>query len=126
MLSLNCEQDWKVSGHCSISVVSSRNNLPKAIVIVRQSSILARKTFLQRGNSQGMLSQEWAAIRTTSCIYLMRNRKDPEIHTEPTIELLFCGVAGNGVRVCVIMLIEHDRAKRYYEDGNWKGSYPSD
>ena len=30
----------------------------------------------------------------------MRNRKDPEIHTEPTTELLFCGVAGNGVRVC--------------------------
>ena len=46
-----------------------------------------------------------------SCIYLMRNRKDPEIHTEPSIvsepdphtqsgsetkpsiELLFCGVA---------------------------------
>ena len=39
----------------------------------------------------------------------MRNRKDPEIHTEPTIELLFCGVAGNGVSVCVIMLIEHDQ-----------------
>ena len=25
--SVNCEQDWKVSGHCSISVVSSKNNL---------------------------------------------------------------------------------------------------
>ena len=25
------------------------------------------------------------------CVYLMRNRKDPEIHTEPTIEIL-CGV----------------------------------
>ena len=23
---VNCEQDWKVSGHCSISVVSSKNN----------------------------------------------------------------------------------------------------
>ena len=32
--------------------------------------------------------------------YLMGNRKDPGIHTEPSIELLFCGVAGNGVRVC--------------------------
>ena len=27
VLAMNCEQDWKVSGHCSISVVSSRNNL---------------------------------------------------------------------------------------------------
>ena len=25
VLSVNCEQDWKVSGHCLISVVSSRN-----------------------------------------------------------------------------------------------------
>ena len=24
------------------------------------------------------------------------------------------------------MFIEHDRAKRYYEDGNWKESYSSD
>ena len=23
---VNCEQDWKVSGHCSISVVSSKSN----------------------------------------------------------------------------------------------------
>ena len=27
VLAVNCEQDWKVSGHCSISVVSSKNNL---------------------------------------------------------------------------------------------------
>ena len=27
VLSVNCEQDWKVSGHCSIFVVSSKNNL---------------------------------------------------------------------------------------------------
>ena len=27
LLAMNCEQDGKVSGHCSISVVSSRNNL---------------------------------------------------------------------------------------------------
>ena len=33
-------------------------------MIVRQLSILASKTFLQPGNSQGMLSQEWAAIRS--------------------------------------------------------------
>ena len=39
------------------------------------------------------------------CIYLMGNRKDPETSTEPSIELLFCGVAGNGVE-SVIMLIE--------------------
>ena len=25
VLAVNCEQDWKVSGHCSISVVSPRN-----------------------------------------------------------------------------------------------------
>ena len=35
-----------------------------------------------------------------SYIYLMRNRKDPEIDTEPTIEQLCVLVAGNGVRVC--------------------------
>ena len=35
-----------------------------------------------------------------SCVYLMRNRKDPEICTEQTIELLCIVVAGNGVRVC--------------------------
>ena len=35
-----------------------------------------------------------------SCVYLMRNRKDPEIDTEPTIEQLCIVVAGNGVRVC--------------------------
>ena len=27
VLAVNCEQDWKVSGHCSISVVSSKSNL---------------------------------------------------------------------------------------------------
>ena len=27
---------------------------------------------------------------------------------------------------CFIMLIEHDRAKRYHEDGIWKGGYPSE
>ena len=26
---VNCEQDWKASGHRFISVVSSRNNIPK-------------------------------------------------------------------------------------------------
>ena len=26
VLAVNCQQDWKVSGHCSISVVSSKNN----------------------------------------------------------------------------------------------------
>ena len=36
----------------------------------------------------------------------MRNRTDPEIHTEPTIELLFCGVAGNGMRVYHPNMIE--------------------
>ena len=35
-----------------------------------------------------------------SCVYLTRNRKDPEIDTEPTIELLCIVVGGNGVRVC--------------------------
>ena len=35
-----------------------------------------------------------------SCVYLIRNRNDPEIDTEPTIELLCIVVAGNGVRVC--------------------------
>ena len=35
-----------------------------------------------------------------SCIYLMGNRKDSEIHNEPSIHQLFCGVPGNGVRVC--------------------------
>ena len=53
----------------------------------------------QPGNSQGMLSQEWAAIRTIS-VYLMWNRKDSEIDTELTIELLCIVVTGNGVRVC--------------------------
>ena len=32
--------------------------------------------------------------------YLMRNRKDPEIDTESTIELLCIVVAANGVTVC--------------------------
>ena len=27
VLAVNCEQDWKVFGHCSISVVSPKNNL---------------------------------------------------------------------------------------------------
>ena len=54
----------------------------------------------------------------------MGNRKDPEIHTEPSIKLLICGVAGNGVKVCR-MLIEHGWAKQYYEGGDWKDSYPS-
>ena len=48
---VNCEQDWKASGHCSISVVSSRNNLPRTIMIV---SHIAIKTFQQPGNSPGM------------------------------------------------------------------------
>ena len=43
-----------------------------------------------------MLSQEWAAIRTILHLPLMRNRKDPEIDTELTIELLCIVVAGNG------------------------------
>ena len=30
---VNCEQDWKASGHCSICVVSSRNKY--SIMIVR-------------------------------------------------------------------------------------------
>ena len=34
VLPVNCEQDWKVSGHCSISLVSSRNNLHRTIMIV--------------------------------------------------------------------------------------------
>ena len=57
---MNCEQDWRVSGHCSISVVSSRNDLLRK----SSQSILASKTFQQPGNSHGMLSQAWAAIRT--------------------------------------------------------------
>ena len=44
-----------------------------------------------------MLSQELEAIRTILHLGLMGNRKDPGIHTESSIELLFCGVAGNGV-----------------------------
>ena len=45
-----------------------------------------------------MLYQEWAAIRTI--LHLPdENRKDPEIDTEPAIELLCIVVAGNGVRV---------------------------
>ena len=28
------------------------------------------------------------------------NKRDPEIHNEMSIDVLFCGVAGNGVRVC--------------------------
>ena len=55
----------------------------------------------------------------------MRNRKDSEIDTEPTIELLCIVVAGNGARICH-HVFEHDQAKQYYEDGNWKGSYPSE
>ena len=37
---------------------------------------------------------------TRKIVYLMRNRKDPEIDTEPTIELLCIVVAGNAVSVC--------------------------
>ena len=36
----------------------------------------------------------------------MRNRKDPEIDTEPTIELPCIVVAGDGVRVCHHVVIE--------------------
>ena len=49
MFSVSSEQDWKFLASV---VVSSRNNLPKAIMIVRQQSILASKTFLQLRNSQ--------------------------------------------------------------------------
>ena len=38
-------------------------------------------------------------------------RKDPEIHNEPSIEQLFCGVAGNGVRVCRVNMIEANDTK---------------
>ena len=57
VLSVNFEQDWKVSGHCSISVVFSRNRIV-------HHTILASKNFQRPGNSWGMMSQEWAAIRT--------------------------------------------------------------
>ena len=30
-----------------------------------------------------------------------------------SIDVLFCGMAGNGVRVSVIKVIEHDQAQRY-------------
>ena len=43
-----------------------------------------------------MLSQEWGANKNGR----MGNREDAEIHTEPSTELLSCGMAGNGVRVC--------------------------
>ena len=59
--------------------------------VVRHSSNMeTRRECCPRNRKQSELS----------CIYLMGNRKDPEIHTESSIDLLFCGVAGNGVRVC--------------------------
>ena len=44
VLSVNFEQDWKVSGHCSISVVFSRNRIV-------HHTILASKNFQRPGNS---------------------------------------------------------------------------
>ena len=44
VLSMNCEQDWKVSGHCSISVVSSRYASYSLFQLVRHSSDLETPT----------------------------------------------------------------------------------
>ena len=44
VLSVNFEQDWKVSGHCSISVVFSRNRIV-------HHTILASKNFQRPGNT---------------------------------------------------------------------------
>ena len=52
------------------------------------------------GNSQGMLSQEWAAIRTMFRLPDEEQEGPIEIDTEPSIELLCIVVAGSGVRVC--------------------------
>ena len=60
--SVNCEQDWKVSGHCSIPIVSPRNNLRIVHRIVYSSH------FQWPGNSQGMLSQEWAAYNKANLL----------------------------------------------------------
>ena len=49
---------------------------------------IAFKTFQQPGNSQGVLYQENGQQLELPCVYLMRNRKDPQVDTEPTIELL--------------------------------------
>ena len=49
----------KCYGHCSIQVL-----LSSLEIIVQHIVYLARKTFQRPENSQGMFSQEWAAIRT--------------------------------------------------------------
>ena len=108
---------WPQSSCC---LLSSRNNLLRKSLQWIIILFLASKTFQRPGNSQGMC-QEWATIRT------ILHLPDGYI-TEGTQRCLLMCYSVQWLRIVwesVITVIEHDKVQRYYEDGNWIGSYPS-